>query len=146
MSHFHQAFFAALALFFLSGPALADDILEPGQFITGLYEGLRNDEMPPANEDDIFTPALRALIDAAAPIDFGFYFNGQDWDIGETTVEEFFFSPSVVQVVATFTNFGEPQNFTYVFVEMDGRWLIDEISSEFWVLSQQLENLKGGAY
>lgn len=142
MSRFTHALLAALFLAVLTGPANADDILDPQQFVTDLYQDLRNDQMPPAHEDDIFTPNLRALIDSASPLDFGFYFNGQDWDIGATTVEEFFFSPSVVQVVATFTNFGEPQVFTYVFVDMNGRWLIDEITNEFWVLSQQLEDYK----
>lgn len=147
MTQFVRGLCIALTLTFFAGPALADDIRDPRQFVSDLYDGLRNDQMPPANEDDIFTPSLRTLIDSASPVDFGFYFNGQDWDIGATTVEEFFFSPSVVQVVATFTNFGEPQVFTYVFVDMNGRWLIDEITNEFWVLSQQLETLdphKGG--
>lgn len=142
MSRFTHVLLAALFLAVLTGPANADDILDPRQFVTDLYQDLRYDQMPPAHEDDIFTPNLRALIDSASPLDFGFYFNGQDWDIGATTVEEFFFSPSVVQVVATFTNFGEPQAFTYVFVDMNGRWLIDEITNEFWVLSQQLEDYK----
>lgn len=142
MTHLARPLIAFLALTFLAGPALADDILEPRQFVTGLYEGLSNDQMPPANEDDIFTPNLRTLIDDAEMIDFGFYFNGQDWDIGDIVVEESRFSPSVMQVTATFTNFGVSQNFTYIFVFMNDRWLIDEIVNEFWVLSEQLDIYK----
>ncbi len=142
MSRFTHALLAALFLVFLTGPAIADDILDPEQFVTDLYQDLRNDQMPPANEDDIFTPNLRTLIDDAEMIDFGFYFNGQDWDIGDIVVEETRFSPSVIQIAATFTNFGVSQSFTYIFVFMNDRWLIDEIVNEFWILSEQLEIYK----
>ena len=122
-------------------------ITDPEAFVRDSYEALIDGGMPPEWGAPFYTERMLALFaenealmqqDGYGRLDFGFWVNGQDWDITSVAVS----SRDVIGtadrrvVTAEFTNFGEPQTLNFHFERTDGSWRLDDVSSAGgWTLS-----------
>lgn len=121
-------------------------ITDPEAFVRESYEALIEGGMPPEWGAPFYTERMLALFaenetlmqeDGYGRLDFGFWVNGQDWDITSVAVS----SRDVIGttdrrvVTAEFTNFGEPQRLVFYFERTDTGWRLDDVSSADWTLS-----------
>ncbi len=140
---------AFLGAFPLTASTRIDD---PVAFVRGVYThyvGARAQgyDAPP----DIYTPRLSKLFEddrKKAPageegcLDFDYWVNGQDWKLTNIEVTEAMASQDRKVVIAKFANTGKPQELHFEFRRMDGRWMLDDVSSLKdmpWTLSKILK-------
>ena len=130
--------------------AAATRIDDPVAFVRGVYAhyAAAQDYNAPK---DIYTPRLTKLIEddrKRAPagedgcLDFDFWVNGQDWKLTNIEVAEAESAQDRKVVVAKFANTGKPQEIHFEFRRIDGRWLLDDVSSLKdmpWTLSRILK-------
>ncbi|HEY1203681.1 MAG: DUF3828 domain-containing protein [Bryobacteraceae bacterium] len=156
MSTLRTLFLALPASAFLGAFPLAAStrIDDPVAFVRGVYthyvaaQGRAQDYNAPR---DIYTPRLSKLFEddrKKAPageegcLDFDYWVNGQDWRLTNIEVTEAMASQDRKVVVAKFANAGKPQEIHFEFRRIDGRWLLDDVSSLKdmpWTLSRILE-------
>lgn len=116
----------------------------PDDFIRASYERLQGSGTPPPPAGVIYTDRLNRLFDDGIErIGFGFWVDGQDWEIGDIDVTaRRVHGRSGRQVVrARFTNFGEPRDLSFFFDRSRaGCWQIDDVAATGgWTLSLLLK-------
>lgn len=116
----------------------------PADFIRASYESLQGDGAPPEPAGIIYTDRLNRLFeDGIERIGFGFWVDGQDWEIGDISVEAraVYERPGRQVVHAHFTNFGEPRDLDFYFDRnSEGCWQIDDVAATAgWTLSLLLK-------
>jgi hypothetical protein len=135
----------------LSAPATAaTTIADPVKFVTGLYAKMA--AATPASSyvapEDIYTPRLAALFaldtkEAGGEVgrmDFDFWSNAQDWQLGAVKVSGVPVEGAKDRevVIARFKNFGKPQEIHFYFEKTAAGWKLDDARSlmgEQWTLS-----------
>lgn len=135
-------------------PVLAQSA--PEQIVSDIYDtygGSAQIGLWPADPGprEMFSERLRPLLekdferaesDGIGLLDFDIFVDGQDFDITDVEVGKAAVSGDRATVEARFRNFGEPRRVVYGFVQEDGAWKIDEVTSpdgEYpWTLSELL--------
>ncbi|MBS0469597.1 MAG: DUF3828 domain-containing protein [Proteobacteria bacterium] len=139
--------FAAFVLAMLSAlPATAGTVIsDPVAFVKTVYADSVGTKPEP---DDIYTPRLDALFQLeqkeaggeVGRIDFDFWINGQDSDIKNVKVGKIDVEGAADRmiVVASFLNFGKPEEIHFYFEKTKAGWKLDDVRSamgEQWTLS-----------
>ena len=137
----------------LLGPVSAQArtrIADPVPFVAALYAKMATAtvEKPYVAPEDIYTARLAALFALATReahgevgrIDFDFWSNAQDWQLGEVNVTSVPVEGAASRrvVVAKFRNFQTPNEIHFYFVKTRKGWLLDDARSmmgETWTLS-----------
>jgi hypothetical protein len=135
----------------LSAPAqAATQISDPVKFVSGLYSAMASatSAKPYVAPDDIYTLRLAALFaleskEAGGEVgrmDFDFWSNAQDWTLSAVKVTGVSVEGTKDRevVIATFKNFGKPQEIHFYFEKSKTGWLLDDARSlvgETWTLS-----------
>ncbi len=133
----------------------ATQISDPEKFVSEVYRRLAANERastPYEAPVDIYTPRLKALIAAdrrrakgeVGCVDFDFWVNGQDWELSNIHVSGRDVANRAGQklVIATFVNLGEANEIHFDFLQVGGKWLLDDVHSVKnapWTLSQLLK-------
>ncbi len=129
-------------------------MIDPFAFVAHNYFAYshEDDEAVPIG-DRINSRRLRALFaayDAAASpdevgaIDFDWWVNGQDWSLSDVLLAEEEGGPHWRTITARFRNLGRPSLVRFRFVEEEGRWFLDDVTSgsgsgpDGWTLSALL--------
>jgi hypothetical protein len=135
-----------LALAACAYTAATPAITDPEAYVRGVYRRIAAHPAP----NDIYTPRLAGLFaadhkrhgDEVGCIDFDFWTNSQDpagmRDVRVSSLPQS--DPARKTVIAAFT-LGGPQEIHFEFRRIDGRWLLDDVSSvkaERWTLSTLL--------
>jgi Protein of unknown function (DUF3828) len=140
----------SLAAVLVTPTFAATRIDDPVKFVGALYAQMASSSLktPYVAPVDIYTPRLAALFaldtreagGEVGRIDFDFWINAQDWDLSAVKVRA-----APVEgvkdrevVIATFKNFGKPEEIHFYFEKIGGRWLLDDACSlkgETWTLS-----------
>jgi hypothetical protein len=121
-----------------SSPALAQAFDDPRGLIEWVYAPYLRGEIPEDYPKDQFTPTLRQLWDdmeqrseaADMPIlDFDPFINGQDFELSDLVVADPLIEGDAATVVATFLNFGTPQEMRFTLERRADGWKIDDLES-----------------
>jgi hypothetical protein len=128
---------------------------DPRAFVQATYDSYRTGpDSAPEWPDHAYSDRLRALFNAAeawaaghedlvGPLDFDWWINGQDWELGRVALEEMAGGPDRRTIVARFDNFGRSEENRFLFVREQGRWYLDDAVNEGgedgWVLSEILQ-------
>jgi Protein of unknown function (DUF3828) len=156
MSTLRILFLALPASAFLATSPLAAStrIDDPVAFVREVYAhfvGAQNRGPVYDAPQDVYTPRLSKLFEDDRKntpagdegcLDFDFWLNGQDWKLTKIEVTEAMASQDRKVVVAKFANAGTPQELHFEFRRIDGRWLLDDVSSlkdNAWTLSKILK-------
>ena len=135
--------------------AAARGVEDPVAFVRGVYEAYRA-EPDGAPDDPVFAYSnrLRLLFDAyqawaarhddlVGPLDFDWWINAQDWQLGPVEVAEEERGEDRRIVVARFTNAGRAEVNRFRFIRQHRRWFLDDVvngdgHANGWVLSELL--------
>ena len=129
-------------------------IEDPRAFVAGVYEAYRaNPDAPPADPVHAYSDRLRGLFEAyeawarghedlVGALNFDWWVNAQDWEIGPVSLVQFDAGPDRRVIQASWTNAGRADSTRFFFVRQNGRWYLDEAVNgrrgEGWTLSELL--------
>lgn len=114
-------------------------VTDPRAYVAETYAAYRRAADEPGlgpETDYAHSDRLRDLFEAhdaaqdgerADPLDFDWWVNGQDWELGEVALAEEQDGPDRRTIVARFTNFGRATTSRFQFVRQSGRWFLDDI-------------------
>lgn len=145
-----RAILMTIGLMLIAGAAhAAAPFTDPKALIDYAYAPYFNDEFP-EDPTEIYSPTLKQLWDTMAEksqeadvpiIDFDPLINAQDYEIKDFVIADPVVEGDTALLVASFTNFGEPQEIHFELVRTTEGWLIDDIESVgayAWRLSELL--------
>ena len=131
-----------LTLALTMAPAAAQTMDDPVALVQGVYAHFTG-EAEPMGDFEILrpmaSPELTALMDqeeacwakdgdgAECKYWASLIVDGQDADLADVQVAEIMSGPGIMEVAATFTNFGEPKRLVYLFTQCNGQWLLQDI-------------------
>ena len=135
--------------------AASTRIDDPVAFVREVYRRLQNPADSGGIPDDIYTPRLKKLFeeneekekkapdDGVGCLDFDYWTTGQDEpELANVEVTGGTATGDRKVVVAKFLNYRIPQEIHFEFRRIDGRWLLDDVSSLKdipWTLSKILK-------
>lgn len=131
--------------------AFAQSVNDPEAFIRDSYEALEGSGEPPQWGAPFYSDRMLALFaendaimaqDEIGRLDFGFWVNGQDWDISDVSVSSHTATANEDRVIveARFSNFGEPNTLHFYWERTGSGWRLDDVSSDSgWTLSLMLK-------
>lgn len=135
----------------LTGLAVAAPVFEDARGLLEYAYGPYVEGRLPADQDELLTPSLRALLEAerqdvaagALPaLDFDPFVNGQDFELDALVVSDPMVDGDAATVIVAFTNFGVGQQLRFSLLRRTEGWKIDDIESlndgEGWRLSTLL--------
>lgn len=138
----------ALATPVVAAPPVFED---PAGLVAYAYEAYDSENASTIDHTDLYSPSLLALFEAAAErtpegfvgaLDFDPFVNGQDYRIEGLAIATQIVDGDGATVIATFTNFGEPQEMRFTLVRRAEGWKIDDIEAlgggASWRLSEIL--------
>lgn len=142
----------AAAWLVLLPASFAQTVSDPEAFIRDSYRIMEADGEPPQWGAPFYTDRMIALFaeneqvmmnnDGIGRLDFGFWVEGQDWDISDISVTTRPVTGTGDRrvVVAQFRNFGEEQTLFFYWERTAGSWRLDDVSSASgWTLSLLLK-------
>jgi hypothetical protein len=127
-----------LAAFVSPAAAQAPVFDDPRGLIAHVYAPYMGGAVPSDYPLDQFSPTLRQLwddkeqraLEEEMPFpDFDPFINGQDFDITDLVITDPLVEGDTATVVATFFNFGSPQEMHFTLVRRAEGWKIDDLQS-----------------
>ncbi|HEV2866627.1 MAG TPA: hypothetical protein VGX37_08925 [Allosphingosinicella sp.] len=137
--------------------AAARGVEDPHAFVQSTYEAYRRGgtESVPEWPAFAYSDRLKALFDAydawtaqhddlVGSLDFDWWINAQDWELGPVAVTEEAQGPDRRTERARFTNGGRPEEIRFLFTRSGNRWFLDDVvegtgsGDGGWTLSQLL--------
>ena len=127
---------------------------DPLAFVAETYRAYRREPNGPDWPAFAYSDRLRALFDAydawtaqhqdlVGSLDFDWWTNAQDWELGPVMLTETRERPDRRTITARFSNAGTPVVNRFIFVRQGTRWYLDEVvngerGEEGWMLSDLL--------
>jgi hypothetical protein len=135
----------------------APGVEDPRAFVQAVYDAYRaGPGAAPADPAFAYSHRLRVLFDAyeawaaryddlVGSLDFDWWINAQDWELGPVEVAEEAVGRDRRTVVAHFTNGGRAEVNRFHFIRQRNRWYLDDVvngdgHAHGWVLSELLRD------
>ena len=126
----------------------------PVSLVTGVYSHFIGDATEMPNDLSLLraiaSPGLQQIIDkenacmeqeGLCNYDASIIVDGQDYDLKDLAIAETLSTPELVEVTASFNNFGEAHRVVYMFVSDGAGWVLEDVQIRgeyLWSLTEML--------